>query len=74
MSRLCLGLVGFGESIFSIGCGCSCSLNGTLENDTDLPKILLSCATSRCNLVCYLSESIEFSVNFVRDVWVSSTW
>ena len=45
-----------------------------MENDTDLPKIVLACATPRCNLVCSLSESIELSVDFVRDVWVSSTW
>ena len=57
-----------------IGCGCTCLLNGALENDTDLPKILLVWATPLCNLVCSLSESVELSVDFVRDAWVSSTW
>ena len=64
----------WGGVIPSIGCGCACSLNVALENDTDLPKNLLECAMPRCNVVCSLSESIELSVNFVRDVWVSSTW
>ena len=69
MSRLCLGLAEFGGGgLPSIGCGCACFLNGALENDTNLPKILLACATPHCNLVCYLSESIELSVDFVRDV------
>ena len=35
---------------------------------------MVVCDTPHCNLVCSLSESIELSVNFVRDVWVSSTW
>ena len=74
MSRLCLGLVGFGGVIHLIVCGCACLINGALENYTDLPKILLACATPRGSLVCSLSESIELSVHFVRDVWVSSTW
>ena len=45
-----------------------------MENDTDLPKIVLACATPRCNLVFSWSKSIELSDDFVRDVCVSSTW
>ena len=63
-----------GGGIPFIGCGCVCYLNGALENYTDLPKIVLECATPRFNLVFSLNASIEFSVDFVRDVWVSSTW
>ena len=73
VSRLCLGFVGFRGSIHSIVCGCACLLNGALENDTDLPKNVLECAMPRCNVVCSLSESIQLSVDLVRDVWVSST-
>ena len=74
MSRFCLGLVGFGGVIHLIVYGCACLINGALENYTDLPKIVLECATPRFNLVFSLNASIEFSVDFVRDVWVSSTW
>ena len=74
VSRLCLGFVGFRGSIHSIVCGCACLLNGALENDTDLPTILLVWATPLCNLVCSLNESIELSVNLLRYVWVSLTW
>ena len=72
MIWFCLSLVGLGRGIPLIGCGCACLLNGVLENDTNLPKIVLVCATPRCNRVCSLSESIELFVDFVRDVWVSS--
>ena len=37
-------------------------------------RIVSTCATQRCNLVFSLSESIKFSVNFLRDVLVSSAW
>ena len=51
MSQLCSGFVGFWGGIPLIGFGCAFLLNGSLENDTDLPNILLACATPRCNLV-----------------------
>ena len=69
-----MSLVGFGGGIPSIGCGCACLVNGALENDTDLPKTLLACATTRCDVVYLFSESIELSVVFLGYVLVSPTW
>lgn len=57
MSRLCFGFdVHVGGGLPLIECECACLLDGFIENEMDSPRIVLACATTRCDLVCSLIE------------------